>query len=156
VIESSSNQAARAAVAKLGALLSAAGASVTSTSIPGAEAALSVHVPGLPVTLDVGAGGHRFVIGLGPASVQGAISPSSTLSSSSSYAAASSTLSGTKLGVLIEFPMALALLEGIGLNESPAFAPAIASLRPLRTLAGGVQPLRSGVIRLHLVLRLNG
>jgi Protein of unknown function (DUF3352) len=153
-IRSNSPTAARAAVARLGAMLARAGASVSPASVSGAESALSVRVPGLPVTLYVGAGNSRFVIGLGPESVQGALSPSSPLSSSSAYSSATSALGGLKPTVLVDFPMALSLLEGIGLSEDPTTAPALAELHSLGTLTGGFQPLGDGVTRLHLVLGL--
>jgi hypothetical protein len=156
VIQSNSAPAARAAVAQLGAALASAGASVRSASVGGAESALSVHVSGLPVLLYVGAGNGKLVIGLGPESVQGALSPSSVLSSSSAYASATSALSGLQPVVLVDFPMALSLLEGLGLSEDPTLSPTIDELRSLSTLTGGYQPLGDGVTRLHLVLGLAG
>jgi hypothetical protein len=156
VIQSNSPQAASAAVAKLGAMLASTGASVKPASVAGAESALNVRVSGLPVTLDVGAGNGKLVIGLGPESVLGALSPSSPFSGSSAYGSATSALGGLKPTVLVDFPMALSLLEGLGLNENPEVAPTIESLRSLSTLAGGFQPLGDGVTRLHLVLGLNG
>jgi hypothetical protein len=156
VVQAPSTAAASAAASRLGALLSAAGASVSSTSIPGAQPAFAVRVTGLPVTLDLGAGEGKLVVGLGPASVQGALAPTSTLSSSSAYASASSLLGGGKPIAVVQFPMALALLEGLGLGESPSLSPTLTSLRALGTLAGDVQPLGGGVMRLRLVLSLNG
>jgi hypothetical protein len=157
VVQAPSTAAASAAASRLGAALSVAGASVSPTSIPGAQPAFAVRVKGLPVTLDIGAGEGKLVIGLGPASVQGALAPTSTLSSSSAYASASSQLGGgSKPITIVQFPMALALLEGLGLAESPSLAPTLSSLRALGTLAGDVQPLGGGVMRLRLVLGLSG
>jgi hypothetical protein len=156
VIQSSSTAAARSAVGALGALLTSAGASVGHVNVPGAESALTVRIQGLPIALDIGAGAGKLVIGLGPESVQGALSPTSELSSSSLYSSASSSLSGGKPSIIVDFPMALALIEGLGLSESPTIAPAIGYLRSLGTLAGSVQGLGSNVLRLHLVAGLQG
>ncbi len=157
VVQAPSTATASTAASRLGAMLSQAGASVSPTSIPGAQPAFTMRLQGLPVTLDLGAGEGKLVVGLGPASVQGALSPTSTLSSSSAYASASSMLGGgSKPIAIVQFPMALALLEGLGLAESPSLAPTLSSLRALGTLAGDVQGLGGGVMRLRLVLGLNG
>lgn len=156
VIQSSSVAAARSAVGSIGSLLAGAGASVSKANVPGAESALRLTISGLPVSLYIGAGAGRLVIGLGPESVQGALSPTSTLSGSSLYGSATSSIGGIKPSVIVDFPMALALLEGLGLSENPALAPALGKLRSLGTLAGGVQGLGGGVLRLHLVAGLQG
>ncbi len=156
VIQSNSTAAARNAVGGLGALLASAGANVSHVSVPGAESALTVRIQGLPVALDIGAGAGKLAIGLGPESVQGALSPTSELSSSSLYSSASSSLSGGKPSILVDFPMALALIEGLGLSESPTIAPTIGYLRSLGTLAGSVQGLGDDVVQLHLVAGLQG
>lgn len=156
VIQSSSAAAARSAVASIGSLLTGAGAGVGKASVPGAESALRVTITGLPVSLYIGAGAGKLVIGLGPESIQGALSPTGTLSASSLYGSATSSIGGIKPAVIVDFPMALALLEGLGLNESPAVAPTLGKLRSLGTLAGGVQGLGGGVLRLHLLAGLQG
>jgi hypothetical protein len=156
VIQSSSSAGARDAVGALGALLTSDGASVSHVSVPGAESALTVRIQGLPIALDIGAGAGKLVIGLGPESIEGVLSPTSELSSSSLYSSASSSLSGAKPSIIVDFPMALALVEGLGLSESPTIAPAIGYLRSLGTLAGGVQGLGSNVLRLHLIAGLQG
>jgi hypothetical protein len=154
VIQSRSTPAGpAAALVKLGALLSAAGAQVSPTSVPGAQSALSVRVQGLPITLDMGAGAGKLVIGLGPESVQGALSPTGALSSSSLYGSASSSLGG-KPSVILDFPMALSLLEGLGIEENPSLAPTLGYLRSLGTLSGSVQGLGGAVLRLHLLAAL--
>lgn len=156
IVQCSSAAAARGAVGKLGALLANAGATVSHVSVPGAESAITLRVSGLPVSLDIGAGAGKLVIGLGPESVQGALSPTSAMSSSSLYGTASSALGGAKPVVIFDVPMALALLEGLGLTEDPSVAPVLGKLRALGTLAGSVQPLGGSVLRLHLVAQLQG
>ncbi len=146
--------AARNAVGQLGALLSAAGASVSRVVVPGAESALTVRLQGLPVSLDIGAGAGKLVIGLGPESIQGVLSPSSMLSGSSLYSAASSSLSGTKPSVILDFSQALALIESLGVSENPTVAPTLGYLRSLGSLVGGVQGLGNGVLRLRLLAAL--
>jgi hypothetical protein len=156
VIESRSAPRAGAAVGQLASMLSAAGAVVGSASIPGTEAARAVRITGFPVVIDIGAGGGKFVIGLGPASVQSAISPSSMLSSSTLYGSSSSALGGSKPTLLLDFPMVVSLIEGLGLSESPSVAPTLSYLRSLGTLSGATQSLGDRVIRLHAVLGLAG
>jgi hypothetical protein len=156
VIEASSASAARGGVAAIGSLLSSAGANVSKATVPGAESALRVTIFGLPVSVYVGAGSGKLVIGLGPESVQGALSPTSTLSGASLYGSATSSIGGIKPSVIVDFPQALALIEGLGLSETPAVAPVLGKLRSLGTLAGGVQGLGGGVLRLHVVAGLQG
>lgn len=156
VIQANSVSAARGAVAAVGSLLSSAGAHVSKTTVPGAESALRVTIFGVPVSVYVGAGSGKLVIGLGPESVQGALSPTSTLSGASLYGSATSSIGGIKPSAIVDFPQALALIEGLGLNESPAVAPVLGKLRSLGTLAGGLQGLGGGVLRLHVVAGLQG
>lgn len=154
VIESSAPARSQAAVSKLGAALRAAGANVKSTTVAGAQTALAVNA-GLPITLDIAAGGNRFVIGLGPASAEAALSPSSTLTSSPVYKTASSSLGGgTKPALMLSFPDMIALLEGLGLSESEGLSTLMPYLRSLGTLAGGWKELGGGIAQLHVVLSL--
>ena len=97
VLDSKDPSLSKAAVAKLGAALEKSGGSVQPISIPGTDAAISARVNGLPVELDiangVGSDGQtKFVIGLGEASVQDALKPSSTLLSAASTSTAAGTL----------------------------------------------------------------
>ena len=128
VLDSKDPSLSKAAVAKLGAALEKSGGSVQSISIPGTDAAISARVNGLPVELDiangVGSGGQtKFVIGLGEASVQDALKPSSTLSSAASTSTAAGTLGeGIQPSVIVEFAPLLSLLEGVGLSEDPSIS----------------------------------
>lgn len=155
-MQARSAAAAREAVGKLGALLHALGAQVASASVPGAETALSVRVQGLPVVLYLGASSERLVIGLGPQSITGALSPTGRLSSSSTYSAASSALGGAKPSAIFNVPSALALIEGLGLSESPSVAPTLADLSRFGTIAGDVQGHGGGVVRVRLIVPLQG
>ena len=165
VINSKSPALSRAAVAQLGAALRTSGASVQATSIAGTDAAVSVHVAGLPVALIIangtGApplaanGQAKFVIGLGEPSVRAVLSPPSQLSGAASTAAAASTLGeGIQPSVLVDFPTLLTLLEGVGLNEDPTISALLPYLRSLTTLSGGAKPLGNGIERFRLVLGL--
>lgn len=162
VIDSNSPTRSRAAVAKLGALLRQGGGSVQRTSVAGADAAVEVHLSGLPVALDIAngrdAGGNtKFVIGIGGQSVETALNPSSTLSGASSYGSASAALGeAIQPSVLVEFPTLLGLLEGVGLSEDPTIAPFVPYLRSLGTLSGGGKSLGGGIERFRLVLGLQG
>jgi hypothetical protein len=160
VIDSKNPALSQAAIAKLSALLSKTGGSVGPISIPGADAAISARLNGLPVELDIadgrGADGQtKFVIGLGEASVQDALHPSSTLSSAASSSVAASTLGeGTRPSLTVDFPPLLSLLEGVGLSEDPSISKVVPYLRSLTTLAGGGKSLGGGVERFRLVLGL--
>jgi hypothetical protein len=160
VLNSSNPSLSKAAVAKLGAALEKSGGSVTKISIPGTDAAISARVNGLPVELDIAngasAGGQtKFVIGLGEASVQDALKPSSTLTTAASTSTAASTLGeGIHPSVLVEFAPLLSLLEGVGLSEDPSISHVLPYLRSLSTLAGGGKSLGNGIERYRLVAGL--
>jgi len=160
VLDSKDPSLSKAAVAKLGAALEKSGGSVQAISIPGTDAAISARVNGLPVELDIanGAGSDgqtKFVIGLGEASVQDALKPSSTLSSAASASVAASTLGeGIRPSVIVEFAPLLTLIEGIGLAEDPSIVHVLPYLRSLSTLVGGGKSLGSGIERFRLVAGL--
>jgi hypothetical protein len=162
VIDSDNASLSRAAVAKLGAKLRQGGGSVQSISIPGTDAALAARLTGLPVVLDIAAGtdsaGHsKFIIGIGEASVQAALDPSSPLSGTAPFSAASTALGrGAQPSVIVDFPTLLGLLEGIGLSEDPSISPFVPYLRSLSTLSGGSQSLGGDIQRFRLVLGLQG
>jgi hypothetical protein len=160
VIGSKDPSLSKAAIAKLGAALTKSGDSVAPVSIPGTDAAISARVNGLPVELDIANGRAsdgqtKFVIGLGEASVQDALNPSSTLSSAASVSAAASTLGeGIRPSVIVEFPTLLTLLEGVGLSEDPSISKALPTLRSLSTLTGGGKNLGGGIGRFKLIAGL--
>jgi len=160
VFDSKDPSLSRAAVAKLGAALEKSGGSVQSISIPGTDAAISARVSGLPVELDIangiGSDGQtKFVIGLGEASIQDALKPSSTLLTAASTSTAAGTLGeGIRPSVIVEFAPLLTLLEGVGLAEDPSISHVLPYLRSLSTLAGGGKSLGEGIERFRLVAGL--
>jgi len=161
VVFTSNNPAlSRAAVAKLGAIMRTSGASVQPVSVPGAQAAVSVELSGLPtplVVVDARAanGQTKFAIGLSEASVAAALNPSSTLSASAPYSAASTALGeGIRPSLSVDFPTFLGLLEGLGLSEEPTISKLVPYLRTFTTLAGGGKSLGEGVDRFRAVLGL--
>jgi len=162
VIDSKRPALSRAAVAKLGALLRASGSSVQRAPLPGTDAAVAVHLSGLPVVLNIAngrdaAGNTKFVIGIGEQSVEAALHPSSTLSGAPSYGTAGAALGeGIQPSLIVEFPTLLGLLEGVGLSEDPAVSPFVPYLRSLGTLSGGGKRLPGGIERFRLVLGLQG
>ncbi|MEA2207707.1 MAG: hypothetical protein QOF54_184 [Solirubrobacteraceae bacterium] len=162
VIDSNDPARSRAAVGELGAILRRGGASVQPTKIAGTETAVAVRVSGLPAVLDVAAGTGasgraKFVIGLGEQSVQTALNPSSTISSSAPYGTATATLGrGYQPDAIVDFPTLLGLFEGVGLSEDPSIAPLVPYLRSLTTLSAGSASLGSGIERQRLVLGLQG
>jgi hypothetical protein len=160
VIDSKNAAASRAAVDKLASALNHAGEEATPITVQGTEAAVEAKVNGLPVTLVIAdgkdsLGNPKFVIGLSSTSVLDALSPSSTISSSTTY-----TLTKKALGEGIEPTLAVnmssfvSLLEGIGLSEDPSVVGLLPYLRASSSLSGGGKELGSGIERLHLVLSL--
>jgi hypothetical protein len=160
VIDSKNPAASRAAVAKLASALRQSGAEATPATIPGTEAAVEAKITGLPLTLVIadgrGADGQtKFVMGLGAASIQDALNPSSTLSGASSYSAAQTALGeGIQPSIAVDFSTLLSLLEGVGLSEDPTVSKFTPYLRSSTTLSGGGKSLGGGVERLRLVLGL--
>ncbi|HMH47967.1 MAG TPA: DUF3352 domain-containing protein [Solirubrobacteraceae bacterium] len=162
VIDSKNAALSRAAVGKLAAQLRKGGGSVQPASIPGTEAAVAARLRGLPVVLDIASGRSasgqsKFVIGIGEASVEAALNPSSKLSGAASYGATAAALgAGFQPSISVDFPTLLGLLEGIGLNEDPTISPFVPYLRSLTTLTGGGRSLGGGIERFRLVLGLQG
>ncbi|HEY8304138.1 MAG TPA: DUF3352 domain-containing protein [Solirubrobacteraceae bacterium] len=154
VIDSKEPAASQAAVAKLGALMKSAGATVASAQIAGADAAISVKLQGFPAVIYVADGAGKFVLGLGQQSIQGALTPSSTLSTSPAYSSASAILGGgIEPSLIVEFPTLLGFLEGVGLTQSEPLAKIIPYLKSLGTLTAGATS-QSGVERFRVVLGL--
>jgi hypothetical protein len=154
VIASKDPAASRAAVGKLAALMHSSGATVASASIPGTDAAASVKLQGFPAVIFIADGGGKFVLGLGQQSVEGALSPSATLSTSPSYSTATASLGGgIEPSLIVEFPTLLGFLEGIGLTQSPGVSNLIPYLKSLGTLTAGATN-QGGVQHFKVVLGL--
>lgn len=154
VISSNNPSASRAAVGGLANLLKGAGAVVSNASIPGTNAAVSVKLSGFPAVIYIADGEGKFVLGLGESSVQGALSPSSTLSTSPAYASATSALGGgIEPSLIVEFPTLLGFLEGVGLAQSPGVSSLVPYFKSLGTLSAGATS-EGGVQRFRAVLGL--
>jgi hypothetical protein len=154
VISSNEPAASRAAVGKLASLMQSAGATVEKTSVPGTDAAVSVDLQGFPAAIFIADGQGKFVLGLGETSVQGALAPSSTLSTTPAYASASSALGGgIEPSVIVEFPTLLGFLEGVGLTQSPGVSNLLPYFKSLGTLTAGATS-QGGVQHFRIVLGL--
>ena len=160
-ITSTNGARSRAAVGELAAALRKTGtASIGPASIPGADAAVAARLNGLPLPLyiadGVATGGQRkFVLGLGEASVTAALHPSSTLESSTSRAAAASSLGeGIQPSLIVSFPPLLSVFEAAGLLEAPPLSQFLPYLRTLGVLTGGGRQLSGEVQRLRLTVGL--
>jgi hypothetical protein len=154
VIASNDPSASRAAVGKLASLFKSAGAVVSNASIAGTDAAVSVKLQGFPAVVYVADGEGKFVLGLGESSVQGALAPSSTLSTSSAYASASTALGGgIEPSLIVEFPTLLGFIEGVGLAQSPGVSSLVPYFKSLGTLTAGATST-GGVERFRVVLGL--
>ena len=159
VIGSKEASASSAAVGKLAKLMQSAGAEVSSATIPGADTAMSVKLQGFPAVIfianGVGSSGQaKFVLGLGQQSVQGALAPSSTLSTSPAYTSATSALGGgIEPSLLVEFPTMLGFLEGLGLTQSPGVSNLVPYFKSLGTLTAGASS-QGGVQHFKVVVGL--
>lgn len=160
VIDSNDAARSRAAVQQLGAALRRGGSTLQPVTIPGTEAAVGAKVQGLPLVLDIAAGRSaagqaKFVLGLGEASVQGALNPSSTLAGSQTFTGAATALGeGIQPSLSFDFPTFVGLLEGVGLTEDPTLSKVVPYLRRLTTLSGGARKVANQVERFRLVLGL--
>jgi hypothetical protein len=143
VIDSNNPTASQAAVGKLAKLMQSAGAEVTNTTIAGANAAVSVKLPGFPALIFIADGQSangqaKFVLGLGQQSVQGALAPSSTLSTSPAYSSATAALGGgIEPSLIVEFPTMLGFLEGLGLTQNPGVSNLVPYFKSLGALTAG-------------------
>lgn len=147
---------ARAGLESLAGLYREAGGQVAPTSIPGAESAATIKLKDFPVVIAMGVGAGKFAIGIGPTSVQEALSPTSTLAEAAAYKSAAATLGhGIQPSLLVEFPTMLALIEALGLSQAEGVSAFATRLKPLGTLVGGGgQTLSGGVKRARAVLSL--
>ena len=159
VIGSKEASASSAAVGKLAKLMQSGGAEVSNTTIPGADTAVSVKLQGFPAVIfvanGVGSNGQaKFVLGLGQQSVQGALAPSSTLSTSPAYTSATTALGGgIEPSLIVEFPTMLGFLEGLGLTQSPGVSNLVPYFKSLGTLTAGASG-QGGVQHFKLVVGL--
>jgi Protein of unknown function (DUF3352) len=156
IITSKNPALSRAAVGKLASAYREAGAETAPTSIPGTEAAVTVKLPEFPLALTIANGQGKFILGLGQASIQEALSPQSTLESSTLYNSAASALGqGIQPSAAIEFHTLSGLIESLGLNQAPGFSGIASALGSLDSLAAGTGGTPSaGVKRARLVLGL--
>jgi hypothetical protein len=156
VVTSKDPALSRAAVAKVAAAYREAGGVTAPTSVPGTETAVTVKLPNFPLTLTMAAGKSKFVIGIGAASIQEALSPQTTLAGTPAYNAAAAALGqGIQPSVLVEFHTLSGLLESLGLNQAPGFSGFASAVAPLSNLAvGGGETLPGGVKRARVVLGL--
>jgi hypothetical protein len=157
VIITSKNPAlSRAAVGKLASAYREAGAETAPTSIPGTETAVTVKLPDFPLALTLADGQGKFILGLGQASIQEALSPQSTLEGSTLYNSAASALGqGIQPSAAIEFHTLSGLIESLDLSQAPGFSGIASTLGSLDSLAAGTGGTPSaGVKRARLVLGL--
>jgi len=94
VVKSKDPAATRAAVPKLGSLISrfATGATVSDLQASGVDAGITVRAQGVPAPIQIAAAGDRFVIAVGQGALQEAISPSSRLGDQADFKSAAATL----------------------------------------------------------------
>ncbi|MDE3069476.1 MAG: hypothetical protein KGJ43_01980, partial [Acidobacteriota bacterium] len=138
VIASKDNTRSLAAVDGLAAVMRRAGIAVKQASLPGAEAAVSATIKGIPLPLQIAAGAGKFVVGLGVAPVQAALTPSATLGASAAYRAASGALGeGLQPRLIVNVPQLSSFLSLLGITSNPAFSQLAPYLRALTTITLG-------------------
>jgi len=161
VVFSSTDPAhSQAAVGELAAAVRKLGGSVSPASLPDTDAAVAARLSGLPLMLYI-ANGHsssgqtKFVLGLGEASVAGALNPPSTLASAAARTAAAGALGeGIQPSVMLDVPTLLSLFEGVGLLEVPPLSQFVPYLRTATTVAGGGRQLGGEVQRFRVTVGL--
>ena len=138
IITSKNPTRSREAVTKLARAYREAGGQTSPTSVPGTETAVAVKLPNFPLTLTMAYGQGKFVMGLGPSSIQEALSPQTTLAGSANYSTAASALGrGIEPSALVEFHTLSGLIESLGLNQDPGFSGFASGIAPLSNLAVG-------------------
>lgn len=125
VIETSDPAKTEQAIAKLRQLVPqfSPSAKVAGLSgVSGADAGFQLTDPSSPFPVIVALGGDRFVLGVGKAAVEAALSPSSTLADSPAYKAAAGTLDGVEPSMFVDIAAVSAFLKGLGLDSDPESA----------------------------------
>jgi hypothetical protein len=156
VITTTDSARSRAAFPKIAQAYREAGGQTSPTSVPGMETADNVKLPNFPLTLTMALGQGMFVVGLGPSSVQEAVSPKTTLAGTPTYEAAASALGqGIQPSALIEAHTLSGLIESLGLNQAPGFSGFATAVAPLSAVSvGGGKALANGVTRARVVINL--
>ena len=155
VIDATDDARARAAIGAIAAHLGS-GAKPTPLSLPGTDAGLSVMLTGVPVAIDIVHAPGKVVIGLGSASVQAALHPSTTLGASAVGSAAARTLGGgVEPSLLVDFPTLVNVFAAVNqLTGTPILGtlPAVTSTLG-DVVAGTVSSGDTRTVRLVLTLR---
>ena len=113
VINTTDDAAARAAIAPIAAQLSS-GATPPRWSVAGTDAGVERPLQGLPISIDIVHAPGRIIIGLGSASVQAVLHPSSTLGGSAVGTAAARTLGGgVQPSLLVDFPTLVSVVGAV-------------------------------------------
>jgi hypothetical protein len=156
VITSKDPARSHAAFGKIAQAYREAGAQTSPTSVPGMELADTIKLPAFPLTLTMALGQGKFVVGLGPSSVQEAINPKTTLAGTPVYEAAASALGqGIQPSALVEVHTFSGLIESLGLNQAPGFSGFATAVAPLSAVSvGGGEALPDGVTRARVVIGL--
>ncbi len=156
VIHATDDARARAAVPAIAAALGSPGTRPSRLSLPGTDAGFSVPLSGLPIAIDIVHAPGKVVIGLGSASVQAALHPSSTLGGSAVGSAAARTLgAGVQPSLLVDFPTLVSVYGAVNqLAGSPILGtlPAVTSALG-DVVAGTVSSGDTRTVRIVLTLR---
>ena len=124
------------------------------TTVPGAEAAATVNLQGLPVPLQVGAGKGKFIIGLGLAPVEAALEPSGTLGSSAAYQQGAKALGeGIQPALLLSVPTLVSFANLLGLGSTGTLAQVLPDLKSLTRVTAGTKQL-GNISRTRILLGL--
>jgi len=116
------------------------GATVQDTTVEGYTKAKAIRLSGLPFPFVIAAGGNHFSLGLNPQAMSDMLHPSSKLSDSPQYAAATKALGpGIRPVFLLDTPTVVSLAEAFGASTSPSFQKIQKYLDALGPLAVGIE-----------------
>jgi hypothetical protein len=116
------------------------------------QSGFTIHVPDVPFTFDVAAGGARIVIALGTTSLNDALASGGRLSATSTYTTSTSLLgSGIQPDLIVQLPDIGALLTNLGAANSASAAQILPYIEHLGTVALGTGTL-GGVEHLRLIV----
>jgi hypothetical protein len=116
------------------------GATVQDTTVEGYTKAKAIRLNGLPFPFVIAAGGNHFSLGLNPQAMSDMLHPSSKLSDSPQYAAATKALgSGIRPVFLLDTPTVVNLAEAFGASNSASFQKIQKYLDALGPIAVGIQ-----------------
>lgn len=142
VVQSSSPAKTKVAIAKLRKLIPEFAPGVKVKAAPGlkgADTAVQIISPSVPLPIYMAVGGDRFVLGIGQAAVESGLSPKTTLAASPSYKQAAAALDGVDPTFFLDVAPISTLLKGLGLDSDPDSAKVLTALEKVGSVSAGTK-----------------